>query len=331
MSMKIAVVRMSEYNSLLNPVLEKLNGSEIVEIQEHTEVPKGYMALTCSRIATQNSSQPVFDLSHGVFWNKSGAEVFDTGVREDYYVASSPYEIEMLSLKGILPRIRKVYPVGRPDLDTLYNLEKSRPKNRRKSVLYAPTWNYELNGGIVEIKKNILELKDVCSELNLDFRVAMHPYILDRHWDRFLSEQGIRYRKNDEPFIPLLSYADILVGDCSSNIEQFLLTGRPIVLYNSFDWFNGFAYPDSCMLSDDIEPLAPRLKDVRKVSYQFTGQHMIKGCIELALNEGYREQSARSQLKSVLWGDVFDGKCTERVVHAIEDAYEDCRRRGEVE
>lgn len=334
MVMNIAVVNQKEYSGMLRRVLALLD-CDPVFIGYQEQAPEGHLVLTCDRIATKGSKQPVFDISHGVFWAKSGKEVFKSGVRVDYYIASSPYEMELLRVKGILPHVRKVYPTGRPDLDDLKYYVDEFSKERRtveKQVLYAPTWNYELNGGAGTIKRNILALSEACTQMDAILNVALHPFINSEEWIMWIKSlcAGIRVREIDEPFMPMLAEADVLVSDCSSNAEQFLLTGKPIVLYNSFDWFNSFDYNDACMIKDPTESIQPRFRELRKVAYQFTGQQFVKPILEMALSENESMKMYRKQLCNTIWGDVFDGRCADRVAEAIVDAYEDCRRRGEV-
>lgn len=331
--MKIAIVRQKEYDKMLCRVYETLADSDIIEIGYQEQAPKGCLVVTCDRIATKGSAQPVFDISHGVFWAKSGKEVFDTGVRVDYYIASSPYEIELLDLKGILPHIRKVYPTGRPDLDLFREKLLDRKSDNRHIVLYAPTWNYELNGGAGQIKRNILALKRACDSLGLELQVALHPFINSESWTDWCWVVRVYARQGEKDFLEMLSEADVLVSDCSSNAEQFLLTEKPILLYNSFDWFNSFDYNDCCMTKDAVEPLQPRFKKLRSVSYQFTGTWQLPQLLKMAISEKEDDtvRIMRKQLKNELWGTVFDGKCTERVAKAIEDAYKDAQKRGEVE
>jgi len=315
---KASMFMFPEHGDLTREVYRRLvaEGNDITVFTDTAEVPEpGSLVITTSRqtFCFLNNHYKLIDLSHGVMWGKMGKEVFkEYDFSEMYYFAYSNWELGLLRRKGILEKFKLVFITGRPDLDILYQAEMVRKPNRKPVIQYCPTWNFNLNGGLTQIRETINQLNNVCEKHGWELDVAIHPMNHESFKNDELEKRCTRYRKFDEGLMPWLSRADVVVSDFSSSTMQFLCTGRPIILYNSFAWWEdteGF---------DKEHPLWL----MRNACYQYTGVEFLEGLIIQALNEGTNMagvtiRANRLAIRDMLMAGIFDGRCTDRCMEAI--------------
>lgn len=104
---------------------------------------------------------------------------------------------------------------------------------KKKILLYSPTWNTDFFTTHVHVLENIPE--------HLNVIVKVHPRLMQDHLGMMLCIlERYKERKNilfltDFPLIfPLLSQVDIYVGDVSSIGYDFLAFNRPMFFLNSY-------------------------------------------------------------------------------------------------
>jgi len=113
----------------------------------------------------------------------------------------------------------------------------SRFKEKRKTLLYAPTWGDQENptSFFEETEQLIIQLKS-----SYHLIIKLHPFLIEDHLPEVLSVQN-RYEGDraiqfvdDFPAIyPLLNRCDIYLGDYSSIGYDFLTFDRPLYFFRS--------------------------------------------------------------------------------------------------
>ncbi len=115
----------------------------------------------------------------------------------------------------------------------------SRFKQKKKTILYAPTWQDRENptSFFQATEELIAQLSPTYNLL-----IKLHPFLVEDHLAKVLS---VQYRHEDHPAVyfvddfppiyPLLSRADIYLGDYSSIGYDFLAFDRPLYFFNPIE------------------------------------------------------------------------------------------------
>lgn len=122
--------------------------------------------------------------------------------------------------------------------DTWLINKKLDPK--KKTILYAPTWNQGSSRGFFPIwddeNTKVKLLCDKIQELNLNFVIRMHErHRYTKDWLKLYSNIFDNYNinyiyLNDDPDnTPYLKYSDILIGDMSSMNSYFYTMNKPVI------------------------------------------------------------------------------------------------------
>jgi len=144
---------------------------------------------------------------------------------------------------GYVANDTKVIPVGLPVTDSL--IDDSEVKlpasikldNSKPTLLYAPSWASDSND--ISMDEGILkELKNI---KDYNIIVRPHPFLLEaskcggKDWTILfdeLAQEGISISySNDHSVYQILKYVDVLLGDVSSVVYEYLILNRPIMLY----------------------------------------------------------------------------------------------------
>lgn len=135
-------------------------------------------------------------------------------------------------------------PIGRPQIDTDPQVVAREQKGPEKgTVLYAPTWE----GGHDTVSYGSVPshgLSIVKSLLSAGFRVIYRPHPLTgqrlaRHGEadneirRYLSSLSDAEISTSKPLAEDFAEADLLIGDVSSVVNDWLVTGKPIIVTRS--------------------------------------------------------------------------------------------------
>ncbi len=115
----------------------------------------------------------------------------------------------------------------------------SRFQQKRKTVLYAPTWQDKENpSSFFQATEELIE--QLSPTYNL--LIKLHPFLIEDHIGKVLSVQhryeshpGVHFVDEFPPIYPLLNQCDIYLGDYSSIGYDFLAFDRPLYFYNPIE------------------------------------------------------------------------------------------------
>ncbi len=191
----------------------------------------------------------------GVGFKSVGYARFGFGGPEPYNSCHRKYDYAIVGSKALIPVYEEVFgiskdkilPYGLPRLDNFLqsekidavkdNLYKQYPELKEKKViLFAPTFRGK---GQKEAyypfdKIDLDKIFKLCEEKNDVFIVKMHPFIKEKINIPEQYKSRIKDFSNYPDINELLYITDILITDYSSNIYDYSLLNRPIILY-AFD------------------------------------------------------------------------------------------------
>lgn len=140
--------------------------------------------------------------------------------------------------------IHKVYPVGLPKTDDIFNRQRivdedninidkndiyyryKLPKDK-KLILYAPTFR-DLNLGSDTILKNV---EDMAKKLPKDYILGLrlHPYVAGLV--KRLCKENVCDLSDEKSLSALIMASDLLITDYSSIIFEYCITGKPMIFF----------------------------------------------------------------------------------------------------
>lgn len=173
----------------------------------------------------------------------------------DLVAALSQGHQEILRGSGILKHADAAKLVGYPKLDPLARGDVDRDAvlrdygadPQRTTVLYAPTWNVEQS-----LHQVGAEVIDTLIGHDVQLLVKPHPMSLpssdslrtiplaieQKRWDQFLQrrhDEGKLVWVKDDDTSRYLGAADVLITDYGSTPFEYMVTGRPIVYFDTDD------------------------------------------------------------------------------------------------
>ena len=216
----------------------------------------------------------------------------------------------------------KLYVTGYARMDFLYNylrtpkeklLKEIGIKNKRKIILYAPTFDIGLwpwGNPYKEFEK----LCKFCRENNVILVLRLHPLakINKRKLKKLIKNYENIYwldMSKETDTMKLLAVADILITAWSSIDNEYFLTKRPIIYLETDKEY--FVKKRGKMKI----PLEHRAGEIVHDSEEFYK------ALKLVLKEGNRYEEKQEELLKIIHGNV-DGKATERVAEVIEELLE---------
>lgn len=158
----------------------------------------------------------------------------------DKILVGGPMAEKRLVKAGLPVRPGQVVHVGRPQAEMLLKTKEGRGGTIR-TILYAPTWE-GFNGSVDyssvgPISTKIFEEFRAASEYKILFKP--HPYtgLSDkrrkddlRKIQKLCEEGGHEFVDASVPIHDLMNRSDLLITDISSVLNEYLVTGKPIVL-----------------------------------------------------------------------------------------------------
>ena len=160
----------------------------------------------------------------------------------DYLFVAGPLSEERLRAAGLPLREGQVLHVGRPQAEMA--LEHREKIEKIETVLYAPTWEgYVKNVDYSSVGELGYKLcKDIIKDARYKLIFKPHPYtgsISENHkyWLKkiidFCEENEVPILLSNESIHDAMNLSDLLVCDISSVLNDYLITGKPIVLCNT--------------------------------------------------------------------------------------------------
>lgn len=154
---------------------------------------------------------------------------------------------EMLEMKGIWPEVQNYEYIGnyrlafyekhRDFYDELAEKEIfSKFSSKKPILLYAPTWkDYEESTSFFTLGRNLIEE----TSDNWNLLIKPHPHLEGRNPELYYSIAALAEKRKNTvllehfpPIYPILSRADVFVGDFSSIGYDFLYFKRPMFFLN---------------------------------------------------------------------------------------------------
>jgi CDP-glycerol glycerophosphotransferase (TagB/SpsB family)/GT2 family glycosyltransferase len=202
-----------------------------------------------------NDNRKIIQLWHGIPVKKVGLMVSKyekhwvaESKRYDLIVSSSEQDKSIMDESFILePEKSRIHSIitGLPRHDVLFGDDSQLPVdyqrfildvklrlNGRKLILFAPTWRYNSEKPCMFSNEEFIAIEKFCRENSYVFGLRLHPSMIKKGMalPNILSDSIICLNDVPEANI-LLRLADVLVTDYSSIYLDFILLGRPIVLY----------------------------------------------------------------------------------------------------
>lgn len=163
-----------------------------------------------------------------------------TGKEFDYIFSPGPFvhQLELSILGRRVGTKTEVIPIGLPSTDILANTLDGRcekTSKKKPTVLYAPSWHWEQS--MVSMDEEILKSLSLLEAVHVVIRP--HPNLLNPSrnnnvdWgsiiEKYISVDFVLSKH--ESINELLIQADIIVGDVSSVMYEFLVFDKPGILY----------------------------------------------------------------------------------------------------
>lgn len=238
--------------------------------------------------------------------------------QSDFTCQTSDWLAGWFARRGTRPR-RRFWITGYPALDPLFRsaVEIERPGTQPRRILYAPTYNEHLSS-IPMLSERTVEL---LSPTDRDVQVTIKPHPHTAHafgsWLEHMKAQAARYphvhlADPQDDIVAHLLTADVLVTDVSSVALAYLALDRPIVLLTN---------PNCALDPAHFEPeaLEWQWRDMGDELHEVSG---LPRALARALNEPSRHAKARTTYRHLLFGELTDGRSSERLCAELRSAVE---------
>lgn len=314
---------MGYHQAVLRPVMDALEGrlpalmamseGEVVDFDPAIVVLPAFRGLSSLRSALPKAL--IGSVRHGLI-AKRVLEV-PRGVlakRFDFLCVGDAATVERYRRAGAAPT--EVWFTGYPQMDPLFRRDPAPDLGLdpdQKVILYAPTFNEGMSSAPIVGEHLVRLIRG--SGPPLDVIVKPHPSIPDRHprWMEWWTRAA-----GDDPRVRLLDpvsdvtqamlAADLLISDASSVIFEFIALDRPIVLVT-----NPAAPADPGYDPADLPWTA------RDVGDEVFDPALLASTVARALAEPDARASARARVAQSLFGDLRDGRNSERVAERLID------------
>lgn len=236
----------------------------------------------------------------------------------DYTIASSAWMREWFRSRGACPH-RAFWTTGYPPLDPLFHTYHSgeRPalpgvEPSRPVVLYAPTYNENLSSIRLLGREAPRWLRPAGGGVTVLIKPHPHTARFFGTWLDAMQQQAERdphlhLLDAASDLTPCLQNADVLVTDISSASLAFLALDRPIVHLT----------PATAVGDEYLDMHAPEWS-WRDMGDEVTVRTSLPSVIEAALENPQRHAARRAEYRELLFGDLDDGRATERVCAQLD-------------
>lgn len=239
--------------------------------------------------------------NHGVYQFKKWTSPKNYLSFDIFFVSSSEHQKAALA-KGITNTV----PIGAPKLDPAfdgsYNESFLRSLKRELNVdetkpiiLFSATWEVS---GLSALDKWIDKLDRLVDKYNI--LVTVHPWIDEKKKKLLRKTENVNFVESPD-IVPILYISDLLVGDTSSLIGEFLVFNKPIIT---------FKVEGGKRSNTEI------LELISKVSVQISEFEDLEEVIENELNNPGNRAKEKAQVREQLFYKL-DGKAGKRAAQEI--------------
>ena len=154
---------------------------------------------------------------------------------ENYFLfASTSTKTNSIYEYSFTVPINRIQAFGYPRNDHLCMQESVdealRVSNEKRLILYAPTYRNKVFTTLLTIN-DLQEIEEICHKFNMYFDIKLHPADHERLKTNTENFSNIRLLDQNLDLNEILPNYDLLVSDYSGVIVDYLLLGRPIILY----------------------------------------------------------------------------------------------------
>jgi CDP-glycerol glycerophosphotransferase (TagB/SpsB family) len=236
--------------------------------------------------------------------------------QSDFTCQTSAWLAGWFARRGTRPR-RRFWITGYPALDPLFRgaVSAGRSEAHPRHILYAPTYNEHLSS-IPMLGSRAVELLSG-ADTDVHVTVKPHPHTARTFggWLRRMEQEASRNPRvhladPQEDIVAHLLAADVLVTDVSSVALAYLALDRPIVLLTNRDCSKDPSHFEPEALEWQWRDMGDELRDVAA----------LPRTLARALDEPHRHATARAAYRNLLFGELTDGRSSERLCLELERA-----------
>jgi len=280
---------------------------------------EGDVAITANwtfaaRREVEEANLPVYHIHHGVGSNKNHTYHVKPKQVVSEFVASW-YAVQQAEARGI-DTSRQV-PLGYVQMDSV-----RQGKATGKTILLAPTWNQRFCSHLRWVREFIENHAGYYRSRGYKIVVAMHPHTdkgsLTETFDVVNKYDNVECTSGEDDVTDHFDEAAVLIGDTGSALFMFLATGRPVIAYNSWEWWKDRhgaglkGLPTTTAF--DTEDDSYRWRDV---FLQFTATEEARIVVDAALEWAEKPSVDPMRSKRLSRCDLLFGSNQGRVAEAI--------------
>jgi len=205
-------------------------------------------------------------------------------------------------------RSEKFWVTGFTATDVLWeNLQAPPPQGAGRTILYAPTWQPELSAHSVV---GTHWSREWLEQGNHRIIVKLHPHTGKVQKQNILDWFNLKQAFPNQVVVPhpdtniydLMARSDILVTDTSSVMFYWLAVDNPVILVDPAQASGRFFDPDG-----------PEWQ-WRDMGHRVSDSEGLVRAIRTCVDRPDEHKGRRDNYRSRVYGDLFDGKASERLV-----------------
>jgi len=199
--------------------------------------------------------------------------------------------------------------------------------NDKKTIIYAPTWNYSPGHGGINIRSSWTYIKTICKAIGKDYNLIIKPHpVIDMliSSDFYLyiidpAKDNIKYI-DDYRSLAYMQQADLMLTDISSVAYEWLYFDKPIVFINPNPAAVKKGTAETAIWN--VGELVEFRKDVIGIDSEVSNENLLRTGIEHAFANSEKQQHERDKLLKHAYLSPRDGLSAKRAIEAIRTMYE---------
>ena len=232
----------------------------------------------------------------------------------DVTCLSSPDLAQDFSSQALMARER-LWITGYPQMDALFQQLARHPgPPGRRTVLVAPTFTSGLHAGEILGPRLVESIRGADESIRIMIRPhphwrKTHPELVQAWAEQARSQPGVSLHDGDEIcLMDLFESADLMVSDVSSAGLAWLATGRPLICV---------ADPAMARSSPFYAPDGLEWR-MHQAGDSVQDRAALAAAVRQALDQPASPNAAYRALRQHLFGDLTDGRASERIAAHIE-------------